>query len=769
MALGHVKLDGRPYQLVDINRYVDALANQMSPKISQGEQRYSALDTWSAWIQSDWQQGLGHVRPAGEDTGYLFGECDTRVPHQIILPPQLQVSDGETVEDATTDTRFIPTAVTGSYTLTTTGPQRRVRQLYHVKALDVSDLIIAVYARIPAGSFMSVGIYQQDQGDMGELIANALVGSNIEAPGFYWWAANLGGIDLTPDSTYYLVVEPFSASDTVEVAYATRSVGPSSVYNGTTWTEQTGKSIPFLSNQLALGTDGWADESAALGAAFFRFNGETYYIRGNSLYSFDNTSNVWNTVGTAGTSANIVYSVAVFGPTVYIATDEALYTMNTSETISDSGLDARLLLQYKGFLWRTDGQNLYYTADGGTWVGPFAMGGSDVVVRGMAGMEGDMYCATDKALMRLAPGDVVEEVFRFGAEDAANGLNMLEKDNALYIPAGGRVFRYGPDGVLLDIWAGRSDDLPRGRLGRIDALCRMNQWLVALVNAQGEGEATRPTVLAYQTEGWHPLTTLPNERNPLGDATNMALFYDRENSRLWIACNSVGPLYLDIPDYALNPYNLDDYRYEASAWIEWDWFDGSIRELLKDYDSVQVVGEGLSSDTYADLYWQDDDSTEWEYLGRFDRDGKEIRWEYPYTDRPITRRIKLGLRLATKDTNATPRIDAIRLKYHTMTKDWFRFTLPIMVSGVPDTMQQLSDGSVQEYTGEEQMQHLRGLATQELPFLYQDPLGVTYEVKVQEAVFQLTEWDRLPDFSVRWNGVYTLTLEQITPGVYDDD
>lgn len=766
MTTGIVTLDGKPY-MIDIRRYVDSLANQMAPKISEGDQRYGSLDSWSAWIQTDWQMGLGHVRPTGEDTGYLFGEADTRVPKQIILPPQLQQCDGRVMTDAAEDCRYMPSTVTSTWTITTGGAIQAVAIRIRTPA-TVPDLLNAFfYGYLPYGDELRISLYDYDGGYPDSQVFTSTMVGNIRTRSHYWWGVTLSeeaSLTLTGATNYWLVLEMVSGS--FEVAYSSNA-GTSATYDGASWTLQTGLRAWHTTSIHGLGLSAFAaGGDSATGSRFIRFNSETYYMRGAVLYKYDSSDDNWDTLSPGGSISGNVSSLEVYGPYLYIATSVGTWRMNTSESASSlSPVTAQLFKQYKGLLYRADGANLYYTDDGSNWIGPFAMGGSDVSIRGMAGMNGDMYCATDKSLMRLAPGDIVDEIFRFGAEDSANGLNMIEKDNTLYIPANGRVFRFGPDGVLLDIWVGRNADLSQERLGRIDALARMNQWLIALVNAQ-QTTLNRPMLLAYQTEGWHPLAVLPNENNPLDSITDLDTFYDRENSRLWISCRAIGPMFLDIPDYALNPYNLDTYRFENYAWIEWDWFDGPVRELQKDYESVQLVGENFSSSTYAKVYWQDDDSTDWEYLGQYTSDNEEIRWEYPYTTRPNTKRIKLGIQLFSNSQNETPRIDAVRLKFHMMIRDWFRFSLPIQISGVAGTPQQLSDGAVQAYTGQQQLDNLRVLVRQVKPFLYADPIGDQWEVKVNEGVWQLSDWERLPSGTARWDGIYTITLEQITSGEY---
>ncbi len=92
---GHIKLgtsvaDLREYMLTDPNALGMQLSNQMAAKLGQGAGKYDDLQNWSAWVMDDWSAGAGTVDAEGG--GFLFGNVDSRVPRQLILPPAMGIT-----------------------------------------------------------------------------------------------------------------------------------------------------------------------------------------------------------------------------------------------------------------------------------------------------------------------------------------------------------------------------------------------------------------------------------------------------------------------------------------------------------------------------------------------------------------------------------------------------------------------------------------------------------------------------------------------------
>ena len=184
-----------------------------------------------------------------------------------------------------------------------------------------------------------------------------------------------------------------------------------------------------------------------------------------------------------------------------------------------------------------------------------------------------------------------------------------------------------------------------------------------------------------------------------------------------------------------NALDLDTLAYTAPyASIETDWIYGGLKDVDKDWESVMVLGEDIDELHPVRVYWLDDDSTHWEYLGEITASGQEIRWT-DYTNRPNSKQLAIGLGLYAKESvnyQGTPIVRAVRVKYHNMVRDTFRWNLPIQVSDE----QTMLDGDLNTYTATQQRAHLDELVRQVPPIIFEDIDGTQYECKVLDATVQ---------------------------------
>src|SRR5690606_7236839 len=116
-----------------------------------------------------------------------------------------------------------------------------------------------------------------------------------------------------------------------------------------------------------------------------------------------------------------------------------------------------------------------------------------------------------------------------------------------------------------------------------------------------------PSLWAWQEEGWHFLAKLPTSYFA-SQIQRYSVLYDRESRRLWFTI-PLGLFYLEVEDYTLNPFNSSTYKYQPFGWIEQDRFYGGQYLVDKDWESVTVVGDNLSANVCAKVYWQDEGST----------------------------------------------------------------------------------------------------------------------------------------------------------------
>lgn len=640
-----------------------------------------------------------------------------------------------------------------------------------------------IYANIPASTGITFAIYTNSGSNLPDtLVSSATYTPPEENTGYYWHGVSFS-TTLTANTSYHLVVYPTSSGSfewmvtnpaTGGDAGADTYAGTGSYYNGSSWAALTmigGTTLSITTNLNPLATS-----TTNAGAGLFRFNGNLYCYSNNRVWKFSD-ANYWSewTSVSAITNITAVTSAINFGSTVYFGNeggDGDYATMNTSEVISDAGADGHIFAKFRGYLWRANANYVEYTSDGSTWEPTATLGDPIYVsdtsdpITGLCGLNDKMYAMTTAGIVPIYAGDIVYGIQTWGSLDPQNGMSPVEFEGAIYVIVGGRVIRYTEDGTTQDVWMTRDSDLLTGRIGRVWDLTRTNNWLVALVG--GADADDKPTIWAFQKSSWHHIATLPSSTSTAsGLATDYGLYYDRATSRLWAITPDFVTYYWYIPDYSINPYNDPNSRYMATAWVEWDWFDSQVLEAPKDFDSVTIMGENFSSTRYVDVYWQDDASTDWEYLGRADANHEELRWSIDGGTRPNSRRLKLGFLITTEDSTETPRIRAFRVKYHLMVRDWFRWNLQVDVSGRSGAYQMLGDGTRNTLTAAQIKAAIDTLVTQVPPFVYQDVDGSTYEVKVLDGNFQYTKYEYNEATTDEWwEGVYSLVIEQVTQGTY---
>lgn len=770
-AIGHVTLDGKEYRLRSLP--VQAAANQMAPKVASGESEYSSLDTWSAWVQEDWQAGVGKTRPHRTPGGFLYGEAETRVPNQIILPQAPVICTALEPANDYSNWAFSPGQATDYTTLVLGNTYLAVNvDATNVGTLDV--LGIWAYFQADVGTVVRADFYSDSAGSPGTSAISASATITADFPGPHWYKFSMT-IEAVGTSTadYWIVFRvPTGSATFYGSATDPANMTVKTSTNGTVWTPST-TFKPFFNTLTDLDATSNADGTPSSIAAIVytsSFGGALYlgpmaisattYI--GVMAHVDANSPTYFTHTNASAVAGSPTSAAIFLNTVYVAlgagSNVVGYTLGGVPVVLGSAVAATVLFSLGGYLYRALGNDLYYTADEVTWTTVGVVCTDPYDIRSMAGIDGTLHLACDDGLYQLAPGDFIVPVAPWPAS-VDNGKSMVSHQGALYITVNGRVWRYTSDGSMSDVWISRDDDLPANRLGEVVSLATSDTGVLAMVREQSA--SGRSSIWTLQGTGWHHLCTLPTDNGS-------AMYYDRDHSRLHIGTTNGQVFYLDLPPYAINPYNDTGSLYTPAGWVEWDWFRGNIREVDKDFESVTLMGE-FDTGTSALVYWKDDASTGWELLGTVDADGEELRWSSSAT-RPNSKKIKLGILLRTTDPTLTPKIEAVRVKYHTMVSDWFRWTLAIDVSGGQNggKYQELLNNEPSTYTADQIKDNLDALVKKVGPFVYKDIDGTQYEVKVKEgSQFNYTVV-RYNDTSAskEWEGVYSLVIEQVTNSVY---
>lgn len=789
---GHITLDGKEYLLTSLPQ--KTFVNQMAPAIGQGESKYQDGTSWAAWIQKDWQDGNGKLDPV-EQAGFLYGEVESRVPHQLILPGKLSFSDRRTIDGTTADCRYVPTLAQGFFTniagsVYGTDEYNGIYIPFHTPATLSYIWAFWVYGSVPDSMTIPLEfkIFSNSAGSPGASLFSVGATYSAHNQSMQWVGGRfdnaLGTLAVNTDYWLYAPTE--------KVAYG------SSGYGTFTKGVRSGSYVSTSRYALYASTLYSLDASTGnqinhYGNGFFRFNGNLYCYTGideqgagsnfTKLYKYSTVNSNWTVVGSIG-SLRSVTSAVVFGDKVYFSgglyagESTKLVTMTTAEVLANGVDDASLLANYNGFLYKAYGNLLEYSNDGLTWEptttygDPISVGSSEYDITGMAGMNGNFYVCTPSGLYQIADGGFSVPIAPWGSNDPLNGSRMVAFQGALYVTVGGRLVRFSSDGRFQDVWMTREDDLLSARVGRVYDICQTNNWLIAIV-AQAAGSSafvnTIPTIWALQGDSWHYISTLPVATNTFDPAegVNYNVFYDRTLRKLWAITPSNIPFNVYVPDFTLNPFNDSSQLYALNGWIEWDWFDSPIFDVLKDYDSVSIVGENFSSDCYAVIYWKDDSSTVFEILGTISSNVSTLRWVITNANRPATRRFKLGILLVCPTGSTTPRIRAIRVKYLPMLRDWYQWNLQIDVSGTAAYPEEGVNGEVNTRTLATIHNDLQTVAKGIGTYLYTDIDGTQYEVKVKAANFPYSKFEYNRESGAKeYEGVWNFTLEQATTDPY---
>lgn len=789
---GHVQLgtagDLRDYVLVDPMQYHASPANPMAPRLNTGE-KFAELAGWAEWVQQDWPGGVGRQEPAGN--GYLYGDLDSRVSGQLILPPALGATIGYPVEiDFLKKNRglLLPTDATGYTTVTLSlGNTTKINTYVYALAGWTSESVY-IYARQSAGGTAQVRFSVSGV----TVVTATLTGDG--APYFAWRG-------VTWDSPYTFAATG-NVAIVVEVTAGTLEVvcgygypnHASGTFAGGTWT--TRDYAPLLVTDWYARADGienyysfvrtparlqavaeQTDSPHTLFLAGYNVDSNTFGLASSYTERTTNltvsSATTYNGTLAVGGSATItvtgtgvltitdaVTSIAITDEDKFQASPAVQFDTYTYVPVGDgfgkiaangNGTvetpDAAQFAVWAGYLWRSDGNDAYYSADGSTWTGPIVIGGDDYKVRGMAGLESTVYVATDEGLFYVGAGDIVIGITPWGTL-VDSEVRAVNYEGALCLPVAGRVLRYSADGSMLDIWVKRADDLPAGKLGAPVILAGMNQWLLAAVDSTVETQSV--TTWAFLTEGWHPICTLPP-----GIAIK-ALYYDRTLSRLWLGCDHGLTFWTYTPDYALNPYNDPNARFMPYGWLETPRFYGDLKKVDKDFESVFITGE-FPAGTSVSIYYQSDQNETWTLLGTATADNTELRFS-DYTTRPTGKWVRLGVLMATDDPTVTAKVNAVVVKYMPMTMDRWRWQLPILIQ----QDQEMLDGTQDVQTYDQKMAHLQGLISRVAPFTLVDLDGTQYQVKVvgaNKSVYQYAPRIGAGDALVDW--VITVSLEQV--------
>ena len=747
MAVGHVTLDGREYTLTDPRQLNRSNANQVSAKLGSSAGDYDDLQEWSAFVMDDWRTGVGQKDP--EAGGFLFSTADTRYEGQV-EPPALFEDDFQNIHYSV--------GYTGNHETITIGSTETYKRAGFRFPLLTTETFRLASVYLPGSAYEGTATQVQVElwSSVGA-VPNALIEANtvtlVNDHGHFWYTVDF--VSIGPPgvtTTYYLVVYPVSGTLTLQITDATND---GEYYNGSAWVANAQGDIRALIHPNA--------PSGSITHIEHFDSTHTYFSIGAKLYKWNRYLDLNPVYVLLKTYATDITDLLSIGSKIYIGLGDTTNYDTYNGTVFTAGtVPARLFALWNGLLWRATTTDIHYTADEALWV-TVSVADTGYAVRGMSGFQNDIIVSTDNSLYRVTSGDVVISITKWGAIDNDNGKYMLNFQGNLYISQKQSILRY--DGAsMLPFGPDLGEGLPQVYSGDIIGMVANNNWFICAIQSIHPTEYL-DSVWVHNGQGWHCIGIAPSgvHITSIGyNVTENAEATASSGSRVRLGTNMGFLPGFRVPDFARSRFaddvgNQNYINWEMFSSLETDWFYGSLREVRKDWESVYLDVEYSNASTwYVDVYWKDDDSTNWELLGRIDTPGEELRWSNTGT-RPNSRKIKIKFLLVTTSTFYGFRIIAARVKYRPMVMDRWRWDVPIMVN----EDQIFLDGTVQTtYTIAQQIAHLDGLTTQVPPFPYIDVNGVSYDVMVVNAVRNIEEFDYYNSGKqLQYN--YLLTLEQV--------
>jgi len=662
----HCVVDGVGFMTPDdLASYRCQLATSFGANLRGGMQKYSQLQyPYSSFSQDSFYHGMGWLRFEDPQT-YWFGmNVDMRVDGQAILAPLPTIT---TVNDDwdryLPDNRYdieLPWRKHSSDTVTV----QKVAQPFTLKANDTLYGVV-VYVKkhwqnAKIGGDLKVSLCQDNSGNPGSVIETKTITSHVRQWTTPVWVDFSNYTAGTSDENLWIVVETTAtdfSSFEVWAGCPPGDTGEIKYYDGSTWKSDNGYSLVFCVNHQTFVQD-WNDLDHP--AFFCEFNGDLYFAYHQKVYKWSETSNAWSVVDTV--SGGECKGLAAFGDYIYAAwgSGNVVRRSNDGSTWNDvSGINADLLWVGKGYLWKkdtTNGHKIQYSNDGTTWSSDISVGTDDYEVTGFCEFNNVVVVAKEDGLYYIDRDFLAHSYFLYRDQaDSLNGKNIQVWSNNIYIPVHSGLWRW--TGSMVDMMGpDRRSGMPKYWRGRVaDMLAFGNGMFVAYDNNASASDWS--SLLYYNGIGWHGFL-MGQTQSTDGRLTALALTTDIGNeTRLWIFTN-YHISYIVLSDRTENHFEWDGAKFITEGWFVTPWWDGGLYNAKKYFNNVTFVADGLTDNTYIDIFYQldgadiDDDQY---YLGRLDSSSPNPQ-TFHLPDETEAYSIRFIFYLYTQDASETPRL-----------------------------------------------------------------------------------------------------------------
>ena len=700
-----------------------------APRVSQTDQSYAQFppEDETTWAVDDLSGGFGQrVVPRGGSTGYAHGVADTRIPHQVTLPPEIlttPITSSGTITDhfELGDATYV---LAGSAVYRS----RDGRTWSLAKAFDpgvtaVSSAVFKGRADRPT-AFVAVGGTAADEpfwtfdgttwtqhagqsatpaavlrtGDGGQTYADLTAAVSDGDSGTYGHLDSLGAVT---DGAWLLVggKAPFAAVAVEVNVAANGSVAEAAAeyWNGLAWTAVGGLRDGTAQDGKTLARDGDVSFSEPPDWQRATINGvQAFWLRLTVASALDSSTRI-NEL--AVREVRKAQAFRVIGSQLARVSGEAGAPM------------------------------LSISADGGaasTWTDGTPVGDGAFGVSSLLSLGRTAYLVKADGLYALRPGAetgaVVEHIWSQPVRHASpfTGRGAAVWRGHLWLPLPQGLFRFRP-GELTTAGPERLRENNSPIRGRVTACAGDAHFLyAALLDETGQ-----TTLLALNQEqgSWHPIARL-------GRVACQHIWVSDQpgpNPRLCIAIGgSLATMVL--PRGSANPLHDPSCRFATNADLTLSRFDAGFAAQPKAFLALALSGERLTASTWVDASYRLGDGAPFRQLGRFAANGQRIE----FGPEAAAASIDLRLTLHSDDPTISPVIHAVSLAYAVRAdfKRVFEFVVRI-ADRAP-----LRDGRRDRRSGREVKLAIAAAAATREPVVLVSPDGEHVEALVRGAEAQ---------------------------------
>ena len=754
---GHVRIEDE-YIVLDegASAYQKAPFNPMAARIGTGGD-YNDLEGWSVWVQTDWTRGVGiEDENAG---GFLGSTLETRFPGMLILPPFAEYKGKNYL-----DSGHGSSLPHSEMQKISNGKYRFYFSEYSDSYSFDTDTLYLYFLQVGSNPTISVKILDYN--------LNVLETPTLTLPKHSGW----GYIKLSnkfstyPNRVFWLEIT--LASDEVLVGHeiAGSYANYAKIWNSSTSTwDSYNRNLFIRSNHLENLPGKEADFEPKTVQSPDQSVGYTFWgDEANSFSKISSGSEYFYTWFDLVSTTKAPLDLALFDGKVVTVVDAATsssvvvyisdYNSGTFVTTYFDDLQPDKVFVAGGFFWFVQNNKVIYTnnvnVSGGKFdkpfIGPISVLSGRTNINAILAVGRDIYLVKEDRLVKLLPGDIPYPVAQWPYSDPDIGKGASVWKGDMYIPLKEDLLRVTSSGQIISIGPNHyGSGLDKSIQGQVKNVHFTTDMLLASfyndINKAG-------TVWGWDQKGWHFLF----ETYPQCGITWVEAYKKDGYTNLFIRAShkhEPGVTYAEYANFTQNPIKSESLStfLRFNGYLDTSWIYGNLKEIEKDWDSVFIAGENLSSRQWVTVYYRTEEDAAWSKLGDYTDNDTEI--SFPEETRTSSKKIQLRIVLNTLDWEKTPVVRAIRLKYLPMLTDKWRWTIQTTVG----ESKQLLDGTLDDTSYQRELWET--WAKTATPLRFYDIDGKKHYVRIEQINF-VPQRFRIQNGKLTWDTHISAVLRE---------